>query len=333
MAKNVHLILFLFLILLARTGLAADFSHNIDVQKTSRSFVVHIPDSLKGQKGLPVVIVMHGGGGNAEGMRHQTGMDGIADKNGFIAVYPEGNSGLLMARMRTWNAGVCCGAAARKKTDDVAFISEMIDFLVSEYAADGARIYATGHSNGSQMSYRLACELSDKVAAVATNAGQRALETCKPKRPVAVLHLHGVEDPCALYNGGDKCGGCYTAVLGLDLKGDKWPCRSVRDVVREHALMNGCNDITNIVFTKGAVTCEAFEGCPKEAPVELCSIEGAGHMWAGTHDRGPAVCTAKPEKKICKTYRNAVGPQNTDIDASQFIWDFFKDIRLPGKKP
>lgn len=333
MAKNVHLILFLFLILLPRTGFAADFTHNIDVKKTSRSFIVHIPDGLKGQKDLPVVIVMHGGGGNADGMRKQTGMDAVADKNGFIAVYPEGTGGLLMGRMHTWNAGACCGAAARKKVDDVAFISALIDFLVKEYAIDGARVYATGHSNGSQMSYRLACELSDKVAAVATNAGQRVLETCKPKRPVAVLHLHGVQDPCALYNGGDKCGGCYAEALGIDLPGDKWPCRPVRDVVREHALMNGCKDVTDIVFTKGAVTCEAFEGCPKAAPVELCSIEGAGHMWAGKHDRGPAACAAKPEKKICTSYRNAVGPQNADIDASQFIWDFFRNIRLPGKNP
>lgn len=333
MAKNVHLILFLFFILLPRTGFAADFNHNIDVKKSSRGFIIHVPDDLKGRKDVPVVIVMHGGGGNADGMRKQTGMDAVADKNGFIAVYPEGTGGLLSGKMRTWNAGACCGAAARKKTDDVAFISRMIDFLVSDYAADASRIYATGHSNGSQMSYRLACELPDKVAAVATNAGQRVLDTCKPKRPVAVLHLHGVQDPCALYNGGDACGGCYADVLGLDLPGDKWTCRPVRDVVREHALMNGCKDITEIVFSKGAVTCEAFTGCPKDAMVELCSIEGAGHMWAGKNDRGPAVCAAKPDKKICKTYRNAVGPQNADIDASQFIWDFFKDIRLPRKNP
>ncbi len=332
MAKLVHLIIFAFIIVLAQSAGAADFTHKIIVGKDERSFFVHVPDNVKDRRNLPVVIVMHGGGGDAAGVRRQTGMDEVADRNGFIAVYPQGTPALLSEKMRTWNVGPCCGKAGRTHVDDVGFISKLIDFMIANYGADRTRIYATGHSNGSMMSYRLACELSDKVAAIAANAGQRLQADCHPSRPVAVLHLHGTEDPCALYDGGEKCGGCYSKMLGFSFGNDTWTCRPVRDVVREQAQINGCKGITDIVFTKGAVTCEAFEGCPKNAPVELCSIAGAGHMWAGAHDRGPPVCDAEPDKKICKTYRDAVGPQNMDIDASSFIWDFFRDIRLPEKK-
>lgn len=332
MVKIVHLIIFSFIIMLAQEAAASDFAHNISSGGSDRSFFVHVPDTVKDAKNLPVVIVLHGGGGDAAGVRRQTGMDEIADKNGFIAVYPEGSGSPLSPGMRTWNADLCCGYAAHKKIDDVAFISTMIDFLVKTYAVDPRRIYATGHSNGAMMSYKLACALSGKIAAIAPNSGQRLGDDCHPKRPVAVLHIHGTKDPCAPYDGGAQCGGCFSAVLGFHLPNDRWTCKPVRDVFRATAQMNGCKDVTNIVFTKGAVTCEAFDGCPAEAPVELCSIEGAGHVWAGAHGGEAKVCADHPEGKACETFRKTVGAPNADIDSSQFMWDFFKDIRLPEKK-
>jgi polyhydroxybutyrate depolymerase len=311
----------------------SDNSHNatesVVLGGAERSFVVHTPEKLAGGKNLPVVIVLHGGGGDAAGVMRQTGMNAVADKNGFLAVYPEGTPAMLSDHMRTWNAGRCCGAAMRKKIDDVGFISAVIDRLIAAHGADPARIYVTGHSNGAQLTYRLVCELSGRIAAAAPNAGEPLIEDCKPARPVALLHLHGDKDPCALFDGGKKCGGCYGKALGISLPGETWACGSVRDAVKDQAKHNGCEAITDIVFTKGAVTCEAFEKCPKQAPVELCTIAGAGHMWAGVHDRGPAACDDDPDRKICKTYRDAVGPQNADIDASQFMWDFFKDISVP----
>lgn len=330
MAKIVHLIILSFIILLAQSAAAADFTHNINVKGATRSFIVHVPDSLKDKKNLPLVIVMHGGGGEAEGIRRQTGMDAVADRNGFIVVYPEGTGGPAFKNMRTWNAGLCCGTAVRDKVDDVSFISAMIDFLVQNYAVDKTRVYATGHSNGAMMSYRLACELSGKIAAIAPNSGQRVLADCHPKRPVAVLHIHGTADPCALYECGKKCGGCFGKLLGFDLPGDTWPCASVRDVASQTAAMNGCRTVTDIVFTKGKVTCESFEGCPASAPVELCSIEGAGHVWAGSKGGENPVCYDHPERRICTRHEEVVGPANNDIDASQFMWDFFKNIRIEG---
>ena len=95
-----------------------------------RGIIIHAPDNAASGK-LPAVIVMHGGGGSAAQVRRQTGMDAVADKNGFVAVYPEGTTGLA-GKFGTWNAGDCCGAAKKKDVDDVAFISAVIDRLVHD---------------------------------------------------------------------------------------------------------------------------------------------------------------------------------------------------------
>ncbi len=327
MFKNVVLIAIL-LFLHTGAAQAADYTDSVVQDGDTREFQVHIPDSVAGQKNLPVVIVLHGGGGTAKGVRAQTGMDAVADKNGFITVYPEGTEGMI-GNFRTWNAGHCCGTAARKNIDDVAFISSMIDALVKKYAIDSKRVYATGHSNGAMMSYRLACELSDKIAAIAPNSGQRVFDNCHPKRPVAIMHIHGTADPCALYNGGAECGGCFSQMLGFSLPDDKWACPPVKDIVKEHALMNGCSAETKTVFTKGAVTCKQYQGCPANAVVELCSIEGEGHRWPGTDDVGPAVCKDDPSKRSCLKYTGIVGPANHDINGGEFMWNFFKNYHLP----
>ena len=297
-----------FLILIAAfafscPAFAADYTDSVQ----HREFEVHIPDTVAGQENLPVVIAMHGGGGNAAQFRKQTGFDAIADRNGFMVVYPEG-TGALIGNMRTWNAGRCCGTAVKKNVDDVGFISAMIDKLAQKYGIDRTRVYATGHSNGAMMSYRLACELADKIAAIAPNSGQRVFDDCHPTHPVAVLHIHGTADPCALYNGGAQCGGCFSKALGIQLPNDTWACEPVKLNVKSYATLNGCSAETETVFTKGAVTCERYKGCL--SAVELCSIAGEGHSWPGG---------ANGRLKT-------TGPGNNDINAGEFMWEFFKGI-------
>ena len=301
-----------FLLLYSSTSQAADYTDSLMQTGQKREFEVHIPDAMTGQKNLPVVILLHGGGGNAAQFRSQTDMDAIADENGFMAVYPEGTAGLI-GNFRTWNAGRCCGTAAKKNIDDVAFISAMIDALVKKYTIDKRRVYATGHSNGAMMSYRLACELSDKIAAIAPNSGQRVFDDCHPKRAVAILHIHGTADPCALYNGGEQCGGCFSKAIGMSLPNDHWACSPVREIVKSHAMINGCSDKTETVFTKGAVTCESYKECPANGAIELCSIEGEGHSWPGGSN----------------SRLKTTGPGNNDINAGAFMWQFFKKFHLP----
>ncbi len=179
------------------------------------------------------------------------------------------------------------------------------------------------------MAYRLACQLSDKIAAVAPVSGQRVFDDCHPKRPVAVLHIHGTADPCAPYNGGKACGGCWSKIVGFSIPGNTWQCPSVHDALDAEAKINGCSLKTKTVFTKGAVTCVRYEGCPADAPVELCSIKGEGHRWPGAVQTGPKTCKTHPTRWICKRYDSVVGPENDDINGSAFIWDFLKRCHLP----
>ncbi len=129
LAPMKKLLLFMTIFCLCATSFAqaADYTGHIKVGGRKRTFVVHIPDGLR-RKNLPVVIMLHGGGGNALQFERQTGMDAVADKNGFIAVYPDG-TGKGWSSRYTWNAGRCCGYAEENHVDDVAFISQMIDTL------------------------------------------------------------------------------------------------------------------------------------------------------------------------------------------------------------
>ncbi|MCC7037182.1 MAG: dienelactone hydrolase family protein [Alphaproteobacteria bacterium] len=316
----------LAMLVFAAQPVLADDSVALDWGGQHRPFIVHLPQDAP-KENLPVVLVLHGGGGNAENMRTMTGMNDVADRHGFIAVYPEGYGSPLMDRIRTWNAGVCCGPALKKESDDVGYIGAVIDALIAQYKIDASRVYATGHSNGAMMSYRLACEMSGRIAAIAPNAGQREVAQCKLERPVPVLHMHGTKDPCALYDGGEKCGGCVSKFLHFNVEKDR-SCLPARTVAQDAAKLNGCTLETEITMQKGAVTCEKYK-CARDAAVEFCSIAGMGHRWAGASDKGPTACASQPDKKICSRYAEIVGPGNQDVDAGEMAWAFFSRFSLP----
>src|SRR5580704_8834959 len=118
-----------------------------------RTYLLHLPPIYDGKRSLPLVIVLHGGGGNAPGAARMTGFSEKADKEGFVVAYPNG-SGRLRNRLLTWNSGNCCGYALDNSVDDVGFIRALIDALEKTRAIDPTRVYATGMSNGGMMTYR-----------------------------------------------------------------------------------------------------------------------------------------------------------------------------------
>ena len=120
------------------------------------------------------------------------GLNEKADQEGFIAVYPNGTGRL--EPMLTWNGGNCCGYAQWNNVDDVGFTRALLDDLAKVVNVDAKRVFATGISNGGIMCYRLASELSDRIAAIAPVSGTMGTLTCNPKRPVSVIHFHGTED-------------------------------------------------------------------------------------------------------------------------------------------
>ena len=189
----------LLLALLLAAPAAADGPDSLTVGGRERWWIERAPSGAKGP--LPVVLVLHGGGGDPGNAERMSGMTALAEKEGFIAVYPAG-TGRFKKRLLTWNAGNCCGKAMKEGVDDAAFLAALIKRLIAERKADRDRIYMTGMSNGGMMTHRFACERADLVAAIAPVAGQLNVETCAPSRPVPVLMIHGKADEHAPYAGG-----------------------------------------------------------------------------------------------------------------------------------
>jgi polyhydroxybutyrate depolymerase len=187
--------------LVAGAAFAKDETFSLKVGGHERSWLVHTPAGYDGKKPLPLVLALHGGGGNYQGIIESSQFSPKADKEGFIAVYPNG-TGKLKGIGLTWNAGNGSGYALENKIDDVGFFRVLIEWLKNKYAVDPQRIFVTGLSNGGMMTYRLACELADVIAAAGIVSGALAVDSPAPARPVSAIVFHGTADEHILYNGG-----------------------------------------------------------------------------------------------------------------------------------
>jgi polyhydroxybutyrate depolymerase len=274
----------------ARRGLR-EGERSLELQGETRSYYVHVPPAAAAGKPLPVVFVLHGGGGTARHARAQTGFDAVADREGFLAVYPNG-SGRFGERALTWNAGSCCEYASRKGVDDVAFFRAMVEALRKEHVVDAKRVYATGMSNGGMMSYRLACEMSDVFAAVAPVAGVQVAPSCAPREPVSVMHVHGSADENVSLQGG----------VGADaFSKDVRP--PVAPAIQFWARHDGCA-ATPTTHREGAVETSRHAPCAAGTEVVFHLIHGAGHSWPGSQRKAPS-------------------ERSTEMPATEVIWAFF----------
>lgn len=156
----------------------------------------------------PLLFVLHGFGGTAEGMREYAGVEAVVEAtldDGAIVVYPNG-TGIEEGLPQSWNAGGCCPFSIYDMVDDVAFFDQMISSLTSQYDVDQERIWVVGHSNGGMMAYRLACELSSRVTAIGVAAGALMIDSCTPSREVSAIHVHGDLDNVVPIAGGETAG-------------------------------------------------------------------------------------------------------------------------------
>lgn len=247
----------------------------------TRGYRLYVPSSLTDAP-APLLIGLHGGTGWAEQFARSSGYDGLAEANGVLAVYPEGvGAGDQAAStsgpaQRTWNGGVCCGPAARDDVDDVAFIEALLDEVARRYPIDPDRVFASGHSNGAIMSYRLACELSDEVVAVAFFAGTLGVDDCRPSAPVSLMHLHGTADENLPYTGG---------VGPRSIAGVAFPPPPAG--VRRFASAEDCptEPVTTTSPTDPNVRIETWSPCVDGAEVRFVTIESASHAWPGSDPR------------------------------------------------
>ncbi|NUQ63801.1 MAG: prolyl oligopeptidase family serine peptidase [Pirellulales bacterium] len=250
-------------------------------------------------KPMPVVLALHGAGTNGPIMAVSSGLSSKADQAGFLAVYPNGTGkGNVFL---VWNSGGFHGPNADKLPDDVKVVNRLLDDVATVVRVDAKRIYATGMSNGGMMCYRLAAELSERIAAIAPVAGTMAAGLTPPKRPVPVLHFHGTADKLVPFEGPDK----RTARF-LNFK-------SVEETIRTWAGIDGCprnprkTDLPDTSEDGTRVRRETYGPGKHGTEVELYVIESGGHTWPGR--RWPVLF---------------LGKTTNDISANDLIWQFFQ---------
>jgi polyhydroxybutyrate depolymerase len=274
-------------------GRGKDLRGDIQWGGRQRSYRLHLPPGADGRP-LPLVVVLHGGGGDMTAAARQTRFDAEADRAGFIVVYPNG-SGLLPDRLLVWNAGTCCGYAVKHDVDDVGFIRALVGELKARHAIDATRIYATGFSNGGMMSYRLACEVSELFAAIAPVAATQTLHGSMPSHPVSILHIHGSADENVPLRGG-------LGRKSLDEDSSRPP---VSQSIRFWVERNGTVETPATSQHRG-IRREVYTGGREGSEVEFWLIDGGGHAWPGG-DR----------------LMNWLDAPSKELDATAAIWAFF----------
>jgi polyhydroxybutyrate depolymerase len=166
-----------------------------------RSFFLNVPASYQPSQSTPLLLALHSRTTDGrEILRTSQFVAWAAERNFIVAAL----NGAVHEGASSWNAGNCCTNATTYQENDLLFASTVIDFVNSKYAVDQTRVWASGHSNGGMMAYHLACDLSEKITAIAVVTGALVDDTCNPTKPVPLIHLHGDLDPTVPYQGGGK---------------------------------------------------------------------------------------------------------------------------------
>jgi len=290
MKKLILLIICLPLFTLGQQTINASINHG----GITRDYILYVPNSYVTGNQVLLVFNFHGYSSNATQQMWYGDFRAIADTAGFIIVHPEGtldNSGVTH-----WNVG--WGGST---VNDINFTSTLIDSIASEYSINLDRVYSTGMSNGGFMSYQLACELSDRIAAIASVTGSMNLgwfNSCNPSHPMPVMEIHGTLDPTVSYNASS-----FT--------------ESIPNIMDFWENFNNCNStaiVTNVPNTNTADGCTAehqiWENGSNGVAVEHYIIIDGEHSWPGA------------------LFPNGI--TNQDINAAEKIWEFFNNYDING---
>jgi polyhydroxybutyrate depolymerase len=236
----------------------------------TREYLVHVPKSYRAGRPTPMLLALHGGGGNDDYQADDSkyGLISKSESAGFIAVFPNGYSRLRNGMLATWNAGNCCGAAQKNNVDDVGFIREVIHRMERQASIDPAKVFVTGMSNGAMMSWRLACE-APEIRGIAPVEGTDMTPNCRPSRPVPVIEFHSADDPNVPFGGGVGVGPSHATMTSVPATQEKWAAidRAAADPKR--------------VLTVAGAHCDLHQATRGGAPVELCVTDTGGHSWPG----------------------------------------------------
>jgi len=287
-----------YVITLIPFGLSAQMEfHGFSFDGETREFAVFLPQAYEQdeEQGLPLAVNLHGYGGQGLDQMTFSGMNAVADTAGFIIAYPE-------AVDQVWNSGIADNDQwPTPNVDDVGFIDTMIDSIQTWYGIDMARIYICGMSNGGFMTYRLACHMSHRLAAVAAVSGVMSasvLADCEPEQHLPLLHIHGTADTILPY------GGLPPGWISVDETIDLWTD------------LNACTNPDTITVTNSdphdgsTVQHIIYQDCAAGNAVELFQVLNGGHTWPGS---------------AYEIFPEALGHTNYDINASEEILMFFRE--------
>ena len=260
-----------------------------------RDYILYVPEIYDGSTAVPLVLNFHGFGSSASQQMFYGDFRDIADTEGFLLVHPEGTT---FIGNQFWNVGF---PGISSTIDDVGFTEALIDELATLYTIDLDRVYATGMSNGGFMSFLLACQLSEKIAAVASVTGSMTQDTfddCNAQLPTPVLQIHGTEDDVVSYNENN---------LSLPIP----------DVISYWVDHNNCETtpttttLPDVDVSDGStIEYSVYEDGDNGITTEHMKVIGGGHTWPGS-------------------ILNSAGT-NQDIDASMEIWLFFSRYDING---
>ena len=279
-----------------------------------RRYSLYDPASA-GATQRPLLVSMHGGGGNAQLQAAMTQLVKLAQQQHMLIVFPEGTGAIS-----TFNAGACCGSAQTQNIDDVAYVRAVIDDMALRHSIDPERVFATGFSNGGMMAQRLACALSDRIAGIAAVGGASGqfdrsgtqFYSCNPARPIPVLHIHGTNDRNYPYAGGMGNGISSTDYYPVDATIADW-------IARNNVTAQAVDEQVTPTTSCRRYATPADPNRPS-ARVTLCRVDpadvydpasevvyGGGHSWPGGV-RSPG---AKSDVPV------------TDFNSNDYLWGFF----------
>jgi len=257
--------------------------HELSHAGTTRSYDLYVPRSAPA-KGRVAVLGLHGGFGTGAIFAKQARLKAAADKYGYVLILPDGYR-------RSWNAGSCCGGAAKTSVDDVGFMQALVAQVTADACVDPKKVVATGFSNGAMLTHRLRCEAPALLAAIAPVSGGPMIKNCASPRAIPALLMQGRDDPRIFWDGG-MFDGSYRP--------------SMQEVVDLISPVNACAADSQKALS-GAAGC-ASRQCGKAA-LRWCGVSKVGHQWPGG-----------------KTFMESrLGPNRSDVDATATIFTFFAE--------
>ena len=272
----------------------------MDFNGGQRRYRIHLPDDYQPSKEYPLVVALHGVSFGARMMELNTGLSRLADKEGFIVVYPYGTRQNKFS-LYSWDSKFCCKFAFEKRVDDVGFVASLINQVKSEYGVDGSRVFLTGHSNGGMLAHLVALKHPDKVKALATVSSAIGGTLLKegdfylPEKtysPTPVLLINSKDDPFVPFDGGNSS--------GFDI----YSFSSTYDAVNFWLENNECSKHPSEISKQDEFSKESYLECKDGADVVLLAYNGA-HTWPGG----------------AKEFMKNISGQS--ISASELIWEFF----------